>query len=100
MLIDLHTHHDPRAYLEALSRLDGLPRAVPEGGYRFEIFDERHVGRPDGARSGRIMDEVDCSRDAELRFMDRFGIELSVVRVGNPWLGPFDREAGMIWPGR
>jgi aminocarboxymuconate-semialdehyde decarboxylase len=89
--IDVHTHLYPRLYIDAMKRRGpgALPRIEGEiGSERFIIFPEE-AERP-GA--GRPMGPEFWEVDAKLSFMDRFGIERSVVSLGNPWLGPFTPE--------
>lgn len=96
MIIDLHTHLYPKVYLAALERVPGLPRVVRDAaGYQFEIFADEVVTRPDGVRPGRAMGPEYYGVGDKLRFMDDHRIDLSVVSVGNPWLDPFQGDAGV-----
>ena len=69
-----------------------IPR-VAEGsdGEKFVIFEEEelpgNVGRPITAEY--------WSLEAKLAFMDRHGIDQTILSLGNPWLDPFDEEDGL-----
>jgi len=83
-LIDIHSHLYPRWYVEALKRRTELPRIVGvEGAERFVIF-PGESGRPMGP------DYWDVER--KLLFMDRVGIDQTLVSLGNPWLDPFGAD--------
>ena len=82
MIVDIHTHYYPPSYLDRLRANSAPPRLAPTpDGERFIIFaDEREpaAGRPFGA--------VYASIPAKLAYMDRHGIDVSVLSLGNPWL--------------
>ncbi|HEY9498316.1 MAG TPA: amidohydrolase family protein [Terrimesophilobacter sp.] len=89
-LIDAHTHIYPRSYIALLKARTALPRVTEhEGGERFVIFPEEEEAGPGG---GRPFDESYTSLEHKLDYMDRNGIDRSVVSLGNPWLDPFDGD--------
>jgi predicted TIM-barrel fold metal-dependent hydrolase len=88
-IIDVHSHLYPRVYIDALKRRGPtqLPRIEGEmGEERFIIFPEE----AEQAVGGRLMGPEFWDIGEKLTFMDRFGIERSVVSLGNPWLDPLD----------
>jgi aminocarboxymuconate-semialdehyde decarboxylase len=79
-LIDIHSHWYPSAYLDALRARTEPPRLMPgPEGELFVIFPEE---------LGRLMDEEYSDVGRKLAFMDRLGIDQSLVSLGNPWLDP------------
>lgn len=89
-LIDAHTHIYPRSYIALLKARTTLPRVTEhDGGELFVIFPEEEEAGPGG---GRAFDESYTSLERKLAYMDRNGIDRSVVSLGNPWLDPFDGE--------
>ncbi len=95
LVVDVHTHLYPRVYIDAMKRRgpSQLPRIEGvEGEERFIIFPEeaqqRGGGRPMGAEFWDIA--------AKLAFMDEFGIDRSVVSLGNPWLDPIDPDESVV----
>ena len=90
-LIDVHSHIYPVPYLELLETRQEIPRVVNRDGEReFLIFPEE----TDAAVGGREMGTEFTDLDAKLAFMDRFGIDRTIVSLGNPWLDPFPDRAG------
>lgn len=87
-VVDIHSHHYPRWYIESLKRRTEIPRVVgAEGAEHFVIFPEEE--REDThATGGRPMDAEYWDIGAKLAFMDRFGINQTVLTLGNPWLDP------------
>lgn len=95
-VVDAHSHLYPRSYIELLKSRAELPRITgAPGGERFVIFPEEDV--PGG---GRPIDEEFWSVEAKLAFMDRLGIDRTVVSLGNPWLDPIDGPEGVDWARR
>ena len=81
-VIDVHTHLYPRTYLDLLSQRDTAPRVERRDGLELlHIFE---------GENGRVVDEGFWSVDAKLEFMERSGIDQSVVSLGNPWLEAFE----------
>ena len=90
-LIDVHSHIYPVPYLELLETRQEIPRVVNRDGKReFLIFPEE--SHPDVG--GREMGAEFTDLESKLAFMDRFGIDRSIVSLGNPWLDPFPDRAG------
>lgn len=91
MVIDVHSHLYPPRYVDFLRARTELPRITGEPGReRFLIF-------ADEAKSngGRPIDPTYWEVGEKLAFMDRHGIDQSVISVGNPWLDPIPVEAGV-----
>jgi len=83
-VIDVHSHLYPRRYVERLKRRRRLPRFVGErGSERFRIFPEE-----ERQQGGRTIGPEFWEPDLKLLFMDRYGIDRTVVSLGNPWLDP------------
>jgi predicted TIM-barrel fold metal-dependent hydrolase len=81
-VIDVHTHIYPRSYLELLAQREAAPRVERRDGHELlHVFD---------GESGRVLDEEYWSVEAKLAFMERSGIDQSVVSLGNPWLEAFE----------
>ena len=87
-VVDIHSHIYTRTYVELLKARTTIPKIVgPLGAERFVIFPEEDTADGSGGRPmGR--DFWDVAR--KLDFMDRHGIDQTVVSLGNPWLDPFD----------
>ncbi len=84
-VIDIHTHLYPEVYLDALRARNEAPRLLPSpDGERFVIF-------PD--EPGRRIDADWYDVERKLAFMQRVGIDQSVVSLGNPWLDPLPDSA-------
>jgi aminocarboxymuconate-semialdehyde decarboxylase len=92
LVVDVHSHLYPRWYIDLLKGRTTIPRVTGEpGDERFVIFPEE-----EGAgRAGRPMGDDHWSIERKLEFMDRHGIGRTVLSLGNPWLEPFDAEAGL-----
>jgi predicted TIM-barrel fold metal-dependent hydrolase len=87
LVVDIHTHLYPSVYLDALRARTEAPKLVPSpDGDLFVIF-------PD--EPGRVMDEEYSDVGRKLAFMDRAGIDQSVVSLGNPWLDPISGSTGL-----
>lgn len=87
-VIDAHSHLYPRSYVELLKARDRLPRIVGEqGDERFIIFANEEGP---GGTGGRPIDPTYWDLGEKLAFMDRHGIDRSVVGLGNPWLDPIE----------
>ncbi|KAA3643038.1 MAG: amidohydrolase [Chloroflexi bacterium] len=91
-VIDVHSHLYTESYLHLLESRDEIPYIVSHGGTReFIIFTEEQG--PDGV-GGRMLGPEYTSLGTKLAFMDQFGIDQSVVSMGNPWLDPFPDQQG------
>lgn len=91
-VIDIHSHLYPRPYIELLKQRDRIPRVVTRNGVEeFVIFPEE-----DGVHGvgGRSIGPEFWDLDRKLQFMDKVGIDRTVVSLGNPWLDPFEGAAG------
>ncbi|MFN8619688.1 MAG: amidohydrolase family protein [Chloroflexota bacterium] len=92
-VVDIHSHTYPRWYIELLKERTEIPRVSgAEGDERFVIFPEETIT---GGVGGRPMSDDYWSIDAKLRFMDRNGIDQTVLSLGNPWLEPFTPAASL-----
>lgn len=90
-LIDIHSHIYPRWYIDLLKQRSQLPLVTGDrGNERFVIFpSEDHPG------GGRPMDDTYWSLERKLEFMNRHGIERTLLSLGNPWLDPFGATEGL-----
>lgn len=92
LIIDVHSHYYPRWYVELLKARTEIPRVdVQDDVERFVIFPEEESS----PRGGRVIAEDYWSLDAKLAFMDGFGIDQTILSLGNPWLDPFEEEGGL-----
>lgn len=98
-LVDVHSHIYPRVYLERLARERHTPRVRLEaGGELLDIFGPPAAGcEPPAARP--IGPEF-WDPEAKLAYMDRVGIQRSVISLGNPWLDFLRREEEAAWSRR
>lgn len=95
VVIDVHSHIYPPAYLELLGGRREIPRVdTRDGKSWFVIFpeEERTGGRP--------IEPPMSSLDAKLAFMDEAGIDQTVVSLGNPWLDPLPGRDSIDWARR
>lgn len=93
-VIDAHSHLYPRSYLELLKTRTEIPRIGDHnGGEHFVIF-RGEEAVPGG---GRRLDESFWDVGAKVEYMDRVGIDQTVVSLGNPWLDPFDGPESPEW---
>ena len=90
-IVDVHSHFYPRWYLDLLEARPTIPRVSREDGIeRFVIFPEEEAP----GHAGRVISEDYWSLEAKLSFMDRFGIDQTILSLGNPWLDPFSEQEG------
>ncbi|KAJ7721163.1 amidohydrolase 2 [Mycena maculata] len=83
-LVDIHTHVYLPRYCSLLRSRNTVPR----------ILTSSHDGKPDDRllildhepSGGRPVGPQYWDRDEKIKFMDRHGIDLSVVSSANPWL--------------
>jgi aminocarboxymuconate-semialdehyde decarboxylase len=87
-VVDIHSHLYPDWFLEHLRGRSEVPRVVSQGD------DERLLlfTTPGGAGSGPLLTDEYTSVGAKLAFMDRHGIDRSIVSLGNPWLEVIDPD--------
>lgn len=97
MIIDMHTHFYPQAYLDRLAERSEVPRVERKAdGDHFVIFEnEEQV-----AGSTRPMGEQYVLLEKKLAFMDEHGIDRAVISIGNPWVDCFDRAEAAEWATR
>lgn len=76
--IDVHTHLYPQTYLSLLRARRNYPRVVEAGdGERFEVVAEGQ---------GVPLSPAFWSVEEKFAFMDRSGLSMSLLSLGNPWL--------------
>ena len=83
--IDVHTHMYTPKYMDILRKRTSIPRVVTiEGGDRLIILpgEDKEITTSTGRPIGREYFDV----KAKLNFMDKHGIEKSVISLANPWL--------------
>jgi len=93
-VIDLHSHLYPPRYMDMLRQRTEAPRVVQRDGKEFLAV---LPGKDDRGDVGRLIDESYWSPEAKIAFMDRSGIDVSVVSPPNPWLDflPAERAVEM-----
>lgn len=90
-VVDIHSHLYPAWFVDYFRARSEVPRVVEEEhGDRFLLFTTE-----DGHASGPLLTDDYTSLDAKLDFMQRNGIDRSLVSVGNPWLEVFDKEESL-----
>jgi aminocarboxymuconate-semialdehyde decarboxylase len=91
LTVDIHSHIYPEWFLDLFRSRTEAPRVVEgEDGDRFLLFIT-----PDGTESGPVVTAEYTTVAAKLAFMDRHGIDRSVVSLGNPWLEVFEAGASV-----
>jgi aminocarboxymuconate-semialdehyde decarboxylase len=91
-VVDIHSHLYPRWYIELLKERTEIPRVSgAEGDERFVIFPEEQAP----GSQGRAMTADYWAVESKLAFMDRHGIDQTVLSLGNPWLEPFEPTASL-----
>ncbi|KAF8741244.1 Amidohydrolase 2, partial [Rhizoctonia solani] len=81
MLVDVHTHVYLPRYADLMRARAKAPRIVPSKDGKGEsliVLEGKDSGRPVG---GQYWD-----RSEKLAFMDKHGIDISIVSTANPWL--------------
>ena len=92
-VVDIHSHIYPRWYIDMLKARTEIPRVSgEEGDERFVIFPDEHAP---GSGGGRPMTDAYWSLETKLAFMDRHGIDRTVLSLGNPWFEPFEADVSM-----
>jgi predicted TIM-barrel fold metal-dependent hydrolase len=82
-VIDLHSHLYPPRYLDMLRQRTEAPRVIARDGNEYLAV---LPGKDDRDDAGRLIDDSYWSAAAKIAFMDRAGIDVSVVSAPNPWL--------------
>lgn len=91
LVVDIHSHLYPDWFVDLFRSRPQVPRVVDDGdNERFLLFTTQ-----DGEGSGPILTDEYTTVEAKLAFMDRHGIDRSVVSLGNPWLEVFDRDRAL-----
>jgi predicted TIM-barrel fold metal-dependent hydrolase len=97
--IDVHTHIYVRTYIDLLKQHIEIPKIIGEKpNEKFVIFEPSIV-----TTSGKIEDAgVPIGADfwsieKKLEFMERYGIEISLLSIGNPWLSFLDPSESPRW---
>lgn len=97
-MIDIHSHIYPLSYLEFLEKRDKAPRVLSIDGRREFIIFPAEDG-PDGD-GGREMGAEFWEIDEKTAFMDAFGIDRTILSLGNPWFDPFQGRDSLEWTRR
>ena len=88
----MHSHFYPRWYIDLLRSRTELPRVTEDAeGEKFVIFPEEEQSE----EGGRLISEEYWSLEAKLAYMNKFGIDQTVLSLGNPWLDPFEGPEGL-----
>ena len=82
-VIDLHSHLYPPRYMDLLRQRTEGPMVVARDGNEYLAV---LPGKDDRGDVGRLIDDSYWNPAAKLAFMDRAGIDVSVVSPPNPWL--------------
>jgi aminocarboxymuconate-semialdehyde decarboxylase len=96
-VIDAHSHLYPRSYLELLKTRTEIPRIGDHNGAEHFVIFRGEEAVPGG---GRRLNESFWNVEAKVDYMDRVGIDQTVVSLGNPWLDPFDGPESTEWARR
>ena len=83
MIVDIHSHLYPQCYLDDLRRATSPPRVVEDAGQEWLVLyaDQETAKGARGARLGPAFYDP----AARLAAMDRAGVDVSVLSLGNPW---------------
>lgn len=80
LLVDIHTHIYLPRYASLLRARSSVPRILQsQSGERLVILDDEPSG-------GRPVGPQYWDRNEKLEFMNRHGIDVSIVSTANPWL--------------
>jgi len=91
MVVDVHSHLYPRRYIDLLRARTDVPLITGDPGQeRFVIFDHEKAGN-----TGRPIGSTYWDVPEKLAFMDRHGIDQSVISIGNPWLDPIEPDQAL-----
>ena len=86
LVVDIHSHIYPPWFVDWFRERDEVPCVVEDaGGDRLLLF-----AAEDGSASGPHLTDEYTTVAAKLAFMDRHGIDRSIVSLGNPWLDVFE----------
>jgi predicted TIM-barrel fold metal-dependent hydrolase len=90
-IVDIHSHLYPGWFIDRFRDREQVPRVVPDiDGDRFLLFETEG-----GRASGPLLTEDYTTIGAKLDFMDRHGIDCSIVSLGNPWFEFFDQDESL-----
>lgn len=97
MVVDVHSHIYPRDYLDLLTQRQQIPRLESrEDGEHLIIFpDERNT-----LGATRPISPAFSDLSEKTAFMQKNGIDQSVLSIGNPWLDFLPRREGAWWATR
>ncbi|KDQ17334.1 hypothetical protein BOTBODRAFT_156094 [Botryobasidium botryosum FD-172 SS1] len=87
LLVDIHTHTYLPRYAALLRARSTAPRILsrPKQGSK-DVLEERLVILDNEPSGGRPVGPQYWDREQKLAFMDKHGIDVSVVSTANPWL--------------
>lgn|GEM_PF-1188845 len=91
-IIDIHSHIYPEPYLQLLEGRLKIPRVINRDGKREFLIFSQETGSQ--ITKGRPMGPEYWVIEEKLAFMDKFGVDRSLISLGNPWMDPFPNEAG------
>ncbi|KAF9491355.1 amidohydrolase 2 [Pleurotus eryngii] len=87
LLVDVHTHVYLPRYADLLRSRSAVPRIIPAAaGSTDSKPSERLLILDHEPSGGRPVGPQYWSRDEKLGFMDKHGIDVSIVSSANPWL--------------
>ncbi|KAG8904026.1 hypothetical protein FRB99_002368 [Tulasnella sp. 403] len=87
LLVDIHTHVYLPQYVTYLRNRTSVPRILTRK-TAAGVNEERLVILEDEPSGGRPVGPQYWNRDTKLEFMDKHGIDISVISSANPWLDP------------
>ena len=98
MLIDAHSHIYPPSYLAFLRSLDQPPHLVTRDGVERFVMYAGQAASPQ-AKGARVTREF-SGIDAKLEYMQQYGVDRSILSLGNPWFDFLPAREGAGWAAR
>lgn len=86
LLVDVHTHVYLPRYASMLRTRTTIPRIISRATENGKSVEERLLILENEPSGGRPVGAQYWAREEKLKFMDRHGIDVSVVSTANPWL--------------
>lgn len=97
MVVDVHSHIYPRAFLDELSKRQNVPKVEIRADGEHLVLFEREEELLGGTRP---MSKSYYDLSAKIDFMNSHGIDKSVISIGNPWVDLFSPEDAVVWATR
>jgi predicted TIM-barrel fold metal-dependent hydrolase len=91
LIVDIHSHLYPDWFIDFFRDRTEVPRVVADAdGERLLLFTTQS-----GEESGPMLTDSYTTVAAKLDFMRMYGIDCSVVSLGNPWLEVFEPDESL-----